>query len=229
MTKRFFSRIGMLLVAALSLWLSVETSAQNKKVDWAQFYRYNEANKAVSERPVAVLMGDSITDNWLKMRPGFFTDNNLAGRGISGQTSSEMLVRFRRDVLDLKPKYVFILAGTNDAAENNGKILPENTLGNVISMCELARAHKIKAVICSVLPAGGFGWRPEITDAAERIKELNGLLKEYAKKARIPYLDYYSLLDDGNGALSKAHAKDGVHPTNEGYEIMEAAILDFLH
>ncbi len=205
-----------------------EAGAQSKKEDWAQFYRYNEANATLSKRPLAVLMGDSITDNWLKMRPEFFSEHNLAGRGISGQTSSEMLVRFRRDVLDLKPKYVFILAGTNDAAENNGKITPENTLGNIISMCELAKKHKIKPVICSVLPAGHFRWRPAIEDAPDRVRAINVLLKAYAHQAHIPYLDYYSLLDDGNGSLSSEHSGDTVHPTPAGYEIMEAALLKML-
>ena len=173
-------------------------------------------------------MGDSITEGWFRLDPDFFTSNNFLGRGISGQTSSEMLVRFRRDVLDFHPKYVVILAGTNDAAENNGKITPENTLGNIISMCELAKLHKIKPILCSALPAGQFRWRKEITDAPDRVRTLNALLKDYAKKNRIVYLDYYPLMDDGNGSLPEALSKDTVHPTLEGYKIMEEAVLKVL-
>jgi len=216
-------------LAAALLLLSVTAGAQNnKKTDWAQFYRYSEANAAIQTRPVAVLMGDSITDNWLKRRPEFFSAHNFAGRGISGQTSSEMLVRFRRDVLDLKPKYVFILAGTNDAAENNGKISAENTLGNVISMCELAKRHKIKPVICSVLPMRYFRWRPEVTDGPERVMRINALLQEYARKNHVGYLDYFSLLADETGRMKEQYADDSVHPVAEGYEIMEAALLKYL-
>ena len=115
--------------------------AQDKKTDWAQFYRYAEANEKVTERPDAVFMGNSITDGWASQDPEFFKKNNFVGRGISGQTSSEMLVRFRRDVIDLNPRCVVILSGTNDVAQNNGYIAPENTLGNIISMCELAKAN----------------------------------------------------------------------------------------
>ena len=215
------------IIIALALICAV-ASAQDKKSDWAQFYRYSAANATIEKRPKAVLMGDSITDNWLKQRPEFFRTYNLAGRGISGQTSSEMLVRFRRDVLDLKPKYVLILAGTNDCAENNGKIAPENTLGNIASMCELAKRHHIKPVVCSVLPVGSFRWRPEVRDATDRVIYLNSLLRDYAKKNRIPYLDYFVLMADENGALPEHLSPDSVHPNADGYVIMEDAIKAFL-
>jgi alpha-L-fucosidase len=213
--------------AALAITFSI-CSAQDKKTDWAQFYKYEQANTTVTAKPKAVFMGDSITEGWFRLDPDFFTSNNFLGRGISGQTSSEMLVRFRRDVLDFHPKYVVILAGTNDAAENNGKITPENTLGNIISMCELAKLHKIKPILCSALPAGQFRWRKEITDAPDRVRTLNALLKDYAKKNRIVYLDYYPLMDDGNGSLPETLSKDTVHPTLEGYKIMEEAVLKVL-
>lgn len=215
------------IIIALALICAV-ASAQDKKSDWAQFYRYSAANATIEKRPKAVLMGDSITDNWLKQRPEFFRAYNLAGRGISGQTSSEMLVRFRRDVLDLKPKYVLILAGTNDCAENNGKMAPENTLGNIVSMCEIAKRHRIKPVICSVLPVGSFRWRPEVRDATERVIYLNSLLRDYAQKNRIPYLDYFVLMADENGALPEHLSSDSVHPNGAGYDIMEDAVKAFL-
>lgn len=202
---------------------SMAVSAQ----DWAQFGRYESANEEVTKRPKAVLMGDSITDGWFFADPAFFTENNFIGRGISGQTTSHMLVRFRRDVVDLHPKYVLILAGTNDIAKNNGDITLENTLGNIISMCEIAKANKIIPIICSVLPADRFGWRPGMKPAEDIVK-LNEMLKEYADSEKIKYIDYYSVLADENGGLPKQHAEDGVHPNLSCYKIMEKIVLESL-
>ena len=195
--------------------------------DWASFSRYENANTEVTTTPKAVFMGDSITDGWAAMDQDFFTSNNFLGRGISGQTTSHMLVRFRRDVIDHSPKYVVILAGTNDIAQNNGKISLENILGNIVSMCELAKANKIKPVICSVLPADRYGWRPGMTPAQDIVK-LNEMLKEYAASARIKYVDYHSVLKDENNGLPAKHAKDGVHPNLDCYKIMEEIILKVL-
>ncbi len=195
--------------------------------DWADFSRYESANAEVTAAPKAVFMGDSITDGWAAMDQDFFTSNNFLGRGISGQTTSHMLVRFRRDVIDHSPKYVVILAGTNDIAQNNGKISHENILGNIVSMCELAKANGIKPVICSVLPADRYGWRPGMTPAQDIVK-LNEMLKEYAASARIKYVDYHSVLKDENNGLPAKHAKDGVHPNLDCYKIMEEIILKAL-
>ena len=129
-----------IILTTLLVAMYLGAGAQNEHKDWAKFFRYEQANAAVTVKPRAVFMGDSITDNWLKMDGNFFYVNNFQGRGISGQTTSHMLVRFRRDVLDLEPKYVVILAGTNDIALNNGLITLENILGNIQSMCELAKA-----------------------------------------------------------------------------------------
>ncbi|MBQ8500946.1 MAG: SGNH/GDSL hydrolase family protein [Bacteroides sp.] len=201
--------------------------AQN---NWANFGRYAQANK---ELPVptkkekrVVFMGNSITEGWVKEHPEFFTENNYIGRGISGQTSYQFLLRFREDVLKLKPALVVINAGTNDAAENGGGTYSEEvTLGNIISMVELAKANKVKVVLTSVLPASSFGWNRKITDAADRIASLNARIKEYAKKKRIPYVDYYKEMVSGTErSLNPAYTKDGVHPTKEGYLVMEAII-----
>ena len=215
-----------LLFAAVML-IGIYAHAQEKYPDWAKFYRYSDANAAVTAKPRAVFMGDSITDNWLKKDADFFTSNNFAGRGISGQTTSHILVRFRRDVIDLAPKYVVILAGTNDIAKNNGDITLENILGNIESMCELAKAHKIKPIICSVLPAAAYRWRKEIKPADEIVK-LNRMLYEYAKSKKIPYVDYHSVLKDENNGLPEVHAADGVHPNIDCYKIMENIILDYI-
>jgi lysophospholipase L1-like esterase len=195
--------------------------------DWAAFSRYQAANEQVTAKPKAVLMGDSITDGWASNDPAFFTDNNFVGRGISGQTTSQMLVRFRRDVVDLCPEYVFILAGTNDIAKNNGDISLENILGNIQSMCEIALANNIKPVICSVLPADRYGWRPGI-QPAEDIVKLNQLLRKYAESEGIKYLDYHSVLKNENNGLPEEYAPDGVHPTPACYEIMENMVLEAL-
>ena len=211
------------LLILITTLIGISSYAQ----DWAKFNRYEAANDTVKVRPRAVFMGDSITDNWAKKDMDFFTANNFVGRGISGQTTSHMLVRFRRDVVDLNPKYVVIMAGTNDIALNNGEISHENILGNIISMCEIAKANKIKPILCSVLPADRFRWRPQLTPAEDLVK-LNKMIQEYAKSARIPYVDYHSVLKDENNALPEKHAADGVHPNLDCYKIMEEIIVKYL-
>lgn len=215
------------ILSTLLMAICFGGAAQTEHKDWANFYRYEQANDTIKTKPRAVFMGDSITDVWAKKDPDFFNVNNLVGRGISGQTTSQMLVRFRRDVLDLAPKYVVILAGTNDIALNNGMITLENILGNLQSMCELAKAHKIKPVLCSVLPADRYRWRKELKPAGDIVK-LNEMIKAYAKDAKIKYVDYHSALKDENNALPAKYAADGVHPNLECYKIMEEIILQYL-
>ena len=200
-------------------------AAQN---DWANYGRYAEANAQVTAAPKAVMMGDSITEGWPYADPEFFSENNFVGRGISGQVSSQMLLRFRQDVIDLHPKYVVILAGTNDIAENSGKIDMEKTFGNIVSMCDLAKANGIKPVICSVLPVKKYRWRPEVTDCADRIIRLNAMLQDYAKKNRCIYVDYHSVMKDAENGLPEKYSYDGVHLNGDGYDVIEAIILDVL-
>ena len=195
--------------------------------DWAFLGKYASANAELKKSPKAVFMGDSITQCWPDCDAGFFSDNNFACRGISGQTTSHMLVRMRKDVVALHPKYVVILAGTNDIAKNNGDITLENVLGNIESMCELAKVHKIKPIICSVLPAAAYRWRKGIKPADDIVK-LNGMLYEYAKSKKIPYVDYHSVLKDENNGLPEVHAADGVHPNIDCYKIMEKIILEYI-
>lgn len=210
-------------IISLMTIISVSTFAGAQ--DWAGFGRYEAQNDTVSVKPAAVFMGDSITEGWFNTDPDFFRDNNFLGRGISGQTTSQMLVRFRRDVVDLQPKYAVILAGTNDIAMNNGTISLRNVLGNIISMCEIAKANKIKPVICSVLPAAAYPWRPEVKDSAEQIAALNAMLAAYAAEARIIYVDFHSAMKNASGGLPRSIAPDGVHPDISGYRIMEPIIL----
>lgn len=213
------------IILAMSAFMAY---AQPQIGDWAKFNRYHDANKEVTTSPRVVFMGDSITDFWVDADPDFFKSNNFLGRGISGQTTSHMLVRFRRDVIDHHPKYVVILAGTNDVAKNLGEIAPENSLGNIISMCEIARANKIKPIICSILPCNFFFWRPEVKGQEKEIIELNALLKEYAESAKIPYVDYHSAMKDEKDGLPKKYADDGCHPNKEGYAKMKEIILKYL-
>lgn len=197
--------------------------------DWAAFGRYAEANKNVKQAPTLVIMGDSITDYWPnRTSSDFFNKNNIVGRGISGQVTSQMLVRFRRDVLDLKPKYVAILAGTNDIAQNQGYISAENIVGNIISMVEIARAHKIKPIVCSILPAAKYPWRPEI-QSVPMVQKINQMLKDYCKKHKVKYIDFYTPMADENNGLPKKYANDGIHPTSDGYAVMEKVLLENLN
>ena len=212
-------RIGKILGLGLAmggLLMATSVSAQTEKGDWAQFGRYADANKRVTTPAKVVFMGNSITDGWWPKDSTFFIDNNFLDRGISGQTTSEMLVRFRQDVINLKPKAVVILAGINDIAHNNGVISLENVFGNIVSMAELARYNKITPIICSVLPAYDFPWRRGM-NPAPKVIELNKMLKAYADKEGLTYVDYHSAMKDERDGLPKNLASDEVHPTLKGY------------
>lgn len=216
-------------LAALLLFVQQALPAQNK--DWAGFHRYEKANAEVTAKPRAVLIGDSITDGWASKDPDFFTDNNLIGRGISGQTSSQILVRVREDAIALSPKYLVILCGFNDIARNEGAA-PDvaKAVGSIMSMCEIAKANKVTPIVCSQLPSYSISWRPEITDAYEQVLEFNKLLKAYARKAHIKYVDYFNLLaDKETGRIADSYSDDTVHPTLEGYKVMEEYLLKFLY
>ena len=213
----------MLLLPVLFIALSL--SAQQN--DWAQFYRYEGKNDSLTTRPDVVFMGNSITDCWADTVPAFFAENNFVGRGISGQVSSQMLVRFQEDVINLQPKVVVICCGTNDIAQNNGYMSLEHILHNIKSMCQLARANKIKPVVCSTLPAKGFKWRPDMKPANDIIR-LNEMIKAYAQENKIPYVDYHSALKDEENGLPRKYSKDGVHPNAQGYAVMESVILPIL-
>ena len=217
------------LFTALMCVVALSAFAQDKKKDWAQFGRYEKANEEVlarDVRPDVVFMGNSITDGWARQDPKFFEENNFVGRGIGGQTSSEMLVRFRRDVIDLNPKCVVILSGTNDIAQNNGYITPENTLGNIISMCELAKANGIKVILCSITPTSVFRWRREV-NPVPLIAELNKMIEAYAKENGIYYLNYHPALTDEKGGIPEKWSDDTCHPNLECYRtIMEPMVCE---
>ena len=172
-------------------------------------------------------MGDSITEFWNELNPTFFTEHSILNKGISGQTTSQMLSRFHQDVIDLKPKLVVILAGINDIAENSGPISLEQIMANIISMCELAKVNKIKIILCTVLPANAFYWNPKL-QPADKVRDMNQKINMYAKNNKIDYVDYYTAMVDYDKGLQKKYGEDGVHPNLEGYKKMEALLLPFL-
>jgi lysophospholipase L1-like esterase len=215
--KKFASHYLLLL---LFIGMTEKSVAQ----DWANLSKYESENKMVQPKKSGekrvVLMGDSITEFWLKIQPDFFSNKPYyIGRGISGQTTPQMLVRFRQDVINLQPDVVVILAGVNDIAGNTGPTTNEKIVGNIISMIELAHANGIKVILCSVLPAANFNWRPN-DKAAETIIQLNQLIQSYAKQQHIPYVDYHTAMADAKNGLPKEFSEDGVHPNLKGYQTM---------
>ncbi len=170
-----------------------------------------------------VFMGDSITDNWIGADPTLFTDG-LVDRGISGQTTPQMLVRFRADVLALKPRAVHIMAGTNDIAGNTGAATIETVQGNIMTMAELARAHGIKVILASTPPAIAFRWSPAMKPAPQ-IVAFNAWLRGYATKNGFTYVDYHAALAGPDGGMKPGYATDGVHPTPQGYAVMKPLAL----
>jgi len=198
--------------------------------DWANLKRYKEANQKIT--PLAksemrvVFMGDSITDGWNLEQ--YFPGKSYLNRGISGQTTQQMLLRFRPDVIDLKPRVVVILAGTNDIAGNTGAMTLEDTAGNLTSIAELAKANNIRIVLASVLPVNdrvknkeGVFFVQTKKRPNEKITAMNDWLKKYAADNRLIYLDYCSATADEKGTLKDGLSYDGLHPNADGYKVMQ--------
>jgi len=206
-----------------------------KPMDWPQLNRYRDANAALPEpspnAPRVVFFGDSITDNWSRKPNTFFPNKPYINRGISGQTTPQMLIRFQQDVVHLKPAAVVILAGTNDIAGNTGPSTPAMIEDNFRSMAAIARANGIKVILASITPAEIYPWRRTIHPTTI-ILEVNQWLKQFAAQQGFTYLDYYTAMADDKGAMKPGLASDGVHPTPEGYAVMaplaEAAIAQAL-
>jgi lysophospholipase L1-like esterase len=192
--------------------------------DWANLKRYEADNQKLgAPRPGenrVVFIGNSISEGWVSADPDFFNGKPYVGRGISGQTTPQMLVRFRQDVLELKPKVVVILAGTNDIAGNTGPATLEQIMGNIASMAELAKTNNIKVILSSVLPVFDYPWKRGL-QPGEKIFVLNGMIKKYAAEKGHIYLDYWAAMADSNKGMKAELAYDGVHPTLEGYRVME--------
>ena len=192
--------------------------AEQRAKDFPDLCRYRAANADVKHSPKVVFMGDSITELWKIADPGFFSDDRL-DRGISGQTSPQMLLRFKPDVIALQPRTVHILAGTNDIAGNTGPTSERAFEDNIEAMVELAQAHHIRVVLASILPMGSIGWQPQYRPA-EEVRRLNRWLRDYAARSGATYLDYYSRLATPDGAFRPDLSNDGVHPNLAGYAIM---------
>lgn len=195
--------------------------------DWPNLQKFQEANAEVLKNKNTdgriVFMGNSITEGWSSANPAFFNDNQYINRGISGQTTPQMLLRFQQDVIDLHPKAVVILAGTNDIAGNTGPMTLEQIRDNILSMVQLAKANGIHPIVCSVLPAYDYPWRPGLQPNI-KIPELNQLLKEMVAEQNVTYLDYFSAMADERNGLPKAYTTDEVHVTKEGYAVMEKLV-----
>ncbi len=197
--------------------------------DWFGFNRYQADNKRIiasGHYPDVVFMGNSITDNWAYFHPDFFSSNNFCGRGIGGQTSAQMLVRFKADVIDLHPKVVVIMAGTNDVAHNDFWVSPEQVVDNIVAMCNLAKSNGIIPIISSILPCSEFPWRKGINKPGQAIVDINKSLKAYADANGIIYLDYHSAITDENLGLPKTLSDDGCHPLPDTYFTMEEMVLE---
>ncbi|MFT4156032.1 SGNH/GDSL hydrolase family protein [Parafilimonas sp.] len=195
--------------------------------DWANLSKYKDANTvlglpAPGEKRI-VFIGNSITEGWFATDSVFFTKNKYINRGIGGQTTPQMLVRFRADVISLKPAAVVILAGTNDIAGNTGPSTLEMIENNIASMADLAKAHHIRVILCAVLPVYDYPWKPGL-QPAEKIETLNAWIKQYVANNDCLYADYWTPLADERKGMKAGYAKDGVHPTMAGYKIMEPIV-----
>ena len=199
-----------------------------KETDWANNNYYKEANlklKAYSaDKKRVVFMGDSITENWGILKPEFFSQTKFINRGISGQTSPQMLIRFRSDAIELEPSIIIILAGTNDIAGNTGPTTINMISNNIISMSELALSHNIKVIISSVLPIYSYNWS-DVKEPNKKVIDLNKILYDYATKKNLPFLDYYSSMVDNRPGLKKEFSDDEVHPNKVAYEVMSDLAL----
>ena len=205
----------------LTLWLSLSFFLFGQ--DWPDLNHYRAHNAklglpAANESRI-VFMGNSITESWSTVLPEYFSGKSYVNRGIDGQTTPQMLVRFRADVIDLQPKIVVILAGTNDIAGNTGPSTVKMIADNIISMAELARQNNILVVISSVLPVYDYSWKPGL-EPAPKISKLNKIIKNYALNHRHTYLDYYAAMVDDKKGLHEKYTSDGVHPNKAGYKVM---------
>ena len=214
----------LLLIVLLSLLSSKKAISQ----DWPNLAKYQEANSTLMDPTEnenrVVFMGNSITEGWSDANPDFFINNTYINRGIGGQTTPQMLLRFRQDVIELKPRIVVILAGTNDIAGNTGPMTLEQIRDNILSMVELAEANDICPIVCSVLPAYDYPWRPGLQPNI-KIPKLNAMLWQMAKEKDVPYLDYFTAMTDDRNGLPKEYTTDEVHLTKAGYAVMEKLVV----
>lgn len=204
-----------------------QSSINGNWADWANFKKYESQNLAVPPRQKGerrvVFLGNSIFEGWIKLRPAFFTGKPYYDRGISGQTTPQMLLRFSEDVLALDPEILVLKAGINDIAQNTGPYNQQQTLNNIKAIAQLARFNKIKVILCSVLPASDFRWRPGL-QPGDKVIALNEAIKAFAMQEGFYYLDLYSAVVDDKKGMKEEYANDGVHPTVAGYSVLEPLV-----
>jgi len=226
------SMIKTLQMLLLFLFFSItniiaQTKMDQNWADWANFKKYAAQNSTVKDPAPnenrVVFLGNSIFEGWLNLRPEFFAGKPYYDRGISGQTTPQMLLRFYDDVVALKPKVLVLKAGINDIAQNTGPYDPKHTFNNIKAIVELAKSNGINVVLCSVLPANDFRWRPDL-DPADKVIALNENLKRFAKDAGVLYLDLYSSVVDDRKGMKIEYSEDGVHPNIDGYKVMEPLV-----
>ena len=208
----------------------VTTQAENS--DWANLGYYKKRNRELgltgeNEKRI-VFMGDSITEEWGNLYPEFFSGKNYINRGIGGQTTPQMLIRFKPDAIDLKPDAIVILAGTNDIAGNTGPSTVRMITDNIFSMAELAKAYDIIVVLASILPVYQYSWADDVIDPPSMIDSVNSKIKEYVENQGLVYLDYYSSMVDDRKGLKLDYTGDGVHPNEAGYKVMSAIADDII-
>jgi len=207
-------------------------SSKDQNLDWPNLCYYWKENEQLSQlsenKSRIVFMGDSITEEWGRLSPDFFQPTHYINRGIGGQTTPQMLVRFKQDVINLNPAIVFILAGTNDIAGNTGPANQEMITNNIFSMAELSVRFSIKVVLSSILPVDKYPWAENIKEVPETISKINQQLKSFSQEHSIIYLDYYSSMVGENRGLKKEYTTDGVHLNKKGYDVMSDLVYDVL-
>jgi len=198
--------------------------------DWPNLAKYRKANEKLknssSSADRIVFVGDSITEGWTEFNPEFFQENNMINRGISGQTTPQMLIRFKQDAVRLKPKIIIINGGTNDIWGNTGPSTPEMIIDNLCSMAEIAAKNDIDVALSTILPVYKYPNRDDIIDPPKTISLINSVLLEYCKQNSLKFLDYYSAMVDEKKGLISDYGTDGVHPNKEGYNVMENVIRE---
>jgi lysophospholipase L1-like esterase len=236
MNRRTLIRTGLAAPLALAAGPSYGQTLEEQckrallpTMDFPQLGKYRADNERLiaSSAPVdVVFLGDSITEGWKDKRPAFFSPGRV-GRGISGQTTPQMVLRMMADVVQLKPRAVHIMAGTNDIAGNTGPMTPAMTQDNFRMMSDIARSHGIRVLIASIPPAASFPWRPGL-ETRKPIAEMNRWLRQFAGRSGATWIDYHRVLDDGTGAMKPGLAYDGVHPTEAGYDAMATVVEQVL-
>ena len=198
--------------------------------DWPNLAKYRKANEKLKGTSSGgnriVLVGDSITEGWTEFNPGFFQENNMVNRGISGQTTPQMLIRLKQDAIHLDPKIIIINGGTNDIWGNTGPSTPEMIIDNLCSMAEIASKNNIQVVLSTILPVYQYPDRDDIIDPPKTISFINSVLQDYCNKNSLAFLNYFSPMADEKKGLRSDYGSDGVHPNKQGYSVMEQVVRE---